>query len=703
MKSNRILFTAMLLLCFYQLSSSISHSAIKNYDFKLEEGWYVVSEKSHLDRVINEAVTRKIKDYNGKPLRFNKIPEIDQRWSNQKREHQQQWDNKYRELHHDWQNNFINVSKAKNGHQIRGTLNSAIEIIKETILTLKKQKEHEKQIFKKDLEKIHRSTLVWGKAIYGTGDSKELTSAQIEEQINQALGVLAIERINSAYIQNLTIVKDNQLILDEIKSKTQGHFRGVSSYPDPVSKLDGNNDEWTYRFYKIEVYPFPKSSAKSSQAKLFGNVKKGELTDVKCIKEFIENEGINDHSLKKWLKEELYNLDIENLNTENEIKRSIEIYKKRTIKINEVIGELGHRLNNMRQEYISLPDKDKLESVRCNFIKSREKYIRHYSQRVILDTKKISGRRRHDQRLEDVFVSIVKNAWESYELNVGDYTEEILVENGEIASFTRRKINWKYDKRAFKILYLSRREIGSKLEYIAHIGIKVNLVEQERLKDDKEISVPKTVCNKHKKLKIVLFKDETIKINPRIVILLNNWSTVFEFSWGKANFAIPGNIIKLDHRINQDILTETENVFAVYLCTKKPYDNNYFTDILDNTPRGRMIFSFFGWENLTNLSENNGLINFIVYQLVGLFGRELTHKKCNTGCIYDFLNHKPGIDEVMKSSYFCSEHREIVKKFLSKSNESYKCIFHDVQTLLEKLGEASKHNKDVINYYLEAK
>lgn len=676
-------------------------------DFELNKDWYYVSKNtsnSDLIKIINDAVDDKLKEYNEcKPLIFREIPNIDRQWTDQKRVFDQYWQDEFRNLHQDWLESFIHVSKAKSEYERRGSVESAIKEIEKNILNLKKQKEHEKQVLKKELEKFHRSILVWGKAIFGTGESMDLTRAQVENQINQFSGIFAIENINSTYISNFTVIKNNTLILDEIKTKLQGHYETVSSYPEPVNKLDHNNDEWVYRFYKIEVYPFAKNPKSQTQKAQLFYIKNNHFLDSNSISVFFENENKKNAFLEQWLKEELHNIGIENSDTEHQISKSLDVFQKRNAEIDKEIKELEEDFDDLKEVYALLPDKENLERVRCNFIRNREKYIKHYSQRLILDRSKITDFPEPDQRLKDTFVSMVKNAWDRYEFNVGDYTEEILVEKGELASFTDRKISWKQKKNAFKILYLSRRDIGHQPQYIANIGIKINLIEQEKLEEDEKILKLHSECSKHKNIEIVLYQDETIQIDPRIVSLLNNWCTVFYFRIGKKKLAIPDDTIELNLKLNKEFFPETENAFAAYLCTKKPYYNNYFYCNLDHIPKNMRIFSFYGWDILTKLTENNGLTHFIASNIAYIFDFKFRHKKCNTGCIYDFLQHKTGIDGGMKSSYICSEHKAIIKDFLSKSDKIYKCIFNDLLILLNKLGEASRNNKDIVKYYIDNK
>jgi hypothetical protein len=70
----------------------------------------------------------------------------------------------------------------------------------------------------------------------------------------------------------------------------------------------------------------------------------------------------------------------------------------------------------------------------------------------------------------------------------------------------------------------------------------------------------------------------------------------------------------------------------------------------------------------------------------------------NTGCLYDFWKDKTGVDKGMRSAFICAEHITIIEESLVRSPESHG-IYNDVLSILDKVGQASKRNKDITVYH----
>jgi len=399
------------------------------------------------------------------------------------------WQNIFRNLHREWQRSINTLSRSKSDFARRKLLESAIIATKKNITSLKKQLIKERKSLINELGKIRRSILIWGKAIFGTGVSHELTLSQVKEQINQQSGIISIKDVNGVHIRNLSIVKNNKLIKDQIQSETKGHYRTASLYPEEVSIIDENDDEWVFLFQKIEVYPFAQKNGKLKKninKKI--RIKGGSLIKLDQIQFFLAKEKIKNEALKDWLKEELININEENSEIEHEIHLTIKNYKKRENEINQDLQELQRRLMELNKELKILPNQDNLKQMNKNFLKIKSQYKKHHSQRTVIDFRKIYDSPTSGQRLKDVFTTMVLEAWNSYNVNVGDYTEEILVESGKLESYTERQLHWKPIKSAFQILYLTRRKAGSQTQYIVNIGIYIHLINKDLNSDHNKVN-----------------------------------------------------------------------------------------------------------------------------------------------------------------------------------------------------------------------
>lgn len=298
-------------------------SKILDKQFYSKSDWIYVPEgisETELLKIVKKAVDNKIVENYKRPTRFSEIPGIEKTWLNKKRVEDQNWQNTFRNLHREWQKSFSTLSRSKSDFARRKLLESAVTAMKKNISSLKRQRMKERKSLINELGKIRHSILIWGKAIFGTGVSHELTLSQVKEQINQQSGIISIKDVNGVHIRSLSIVKQNRLVKDQIQSETIGHYRTASIYPEEVSIIDENDDEWVYLFQKIEVYPFAQKTGEfekniNKKIKITG----GSLINLDQIQSFLVKEKIKNEALKDWLKEELINMNEENSEIENEI------------------------------------------------------------------------------------------------------------------------------------------------------------------------------------------------------------------------------------------------------------------------------------------------------------------------------------------------------------------------------------------------
>jgi len=110
-----------------------------------------------------------------------------------------------------------------------------------------------------------------------------------------------------------------------------------------------------------------------------------------------------------------------------------------------------------------------------------------------------------------------------------------------------------------------------------------------------------------------------------------------------------------------------------------------------------MIWSFWGWEYYTNLPIENGVFYIIADILALRIDRSFRHDEL-TGCIYDFLWDKTGIDMGMKMAHICGECLERIKNKAERSETLGKIII-DLIEILNILSNASRWSKSVFDVY----
>ena len=136
----------------------------------------------------------------------------------------------------------------------------------------------------------------------------------------------------------------------------------------------------------------------------------------------------------------------------------------------------------------------------------------------------------------------------------------------------------------------------------------------------------------------------------------------------------------------------------IFIATDLPYDNNFFFDVVGDV----VIVSFWDWELLTNLPKTNGMVGFIANILALALDPTTQHER-NSGCIYDFLWDKGGVDARLRSGVVCRECYSRVRTLGERNNKKakwFECTISDgmddLTTILDEVSLASKREIDVL-------
>lgn len=195
-------------------------------------------------------------------------------------------------------------------------------------------------------------------------------------------------------------------------------------------------------------------------------------------------------------------------------------------------------------------------------------------------------------------------------------------------------------------------------------------------------------------LRAILYKEQTVAIAlNELVERLNGLCSGIRFELGGSRFVIPAPVVSHpeSHRLIAEKLgAEVRTADWVIVATNRRYDNNYFFESYANL----FPVSFFRWEDLTQLSLNNGLAYFMADFLALRLDNTFRHQE-TTGCIYDFLWDKHGVDIGMRSGMLCSDCLHRVSG--SGQTPEQQTLVSDLQSLLDAVSLASKWNKDIID------
>ena len=196
-------------------------------------------------------------------------------------------------------------------------------------------------------------------------------------------------------------------------------------------------------------------------------------------------------------------------------------------------------------------------------------------------------------------------------------------------------------------------------------------------------------------MKILLVFDDKFPVDKdKLIDLLRQKSKCVTFEIYRSKFSLASGLVSkpktFTHAHSQ--IKSTVKSFDRVLCfTVKQYEDNYFF----HEHKDLTIFSFYAWDYLTDLPISNGVLYFIIdYLALDINPGDFRHDGI-TGCIYDFLVDKTGVDSGMRQSRFCSNCLKRLSEALTDENELK--IFDDLQLLMNHLSDSSRWNKDVLS------
>lgn len=198
-------------------------------------------------------------------------------------------------------------------------------------------------------------------------------------------------------------------------------------------------------------------------------------------------------------------------------------------------------------------------------------------------------------------------------------------------------------------------------------------------------------------MKILLVFDDKFPVDKeKLIHLLQQKSTFLKFNLYKSKFSLPSGLVSKP-RTFTNAHTQIKSVVRLYdkvFCfTAKQYNDNYFF----HEHKDLTIVSFYGWNYLTDLSLSNGVLYFIIDLLALQIDLSDFRHDGVTGCIYDFLGDKTGVDDGMRQARFCSNCLERVSEALTDENQLK--IFDDLKTLMNHLSDSSRWNKDILSFF----
>mgnify|MGYP005748238913 CR=1 FL=1 len=181
-----------------------------------------------------------------------------------------------------------------------------------------------------------------------------------------------------------------------------------------------------------------------------------------------------------------------------------------------------------------------------------------------------------------------------------------------------------------------------------------------------------------------------LKLLKRVI---SSHSKTIEFDVYESAFKIDKRYLEhptTHENIYSQLNDNEQTAYFNFYFTSVPYLNNYFFESFNNL----VPFSLYGWDHLTNLPIENGILYFIINYLSRQLENEEFRHFNNTGCIYDFLVDKRGVDAGMRQASFCKNCLETLgNQVLTDDKE---LLLEDLKLLMDLLSSSSKWNKSIL-------
>jgi len=195
-------------------------------------------------------------------------------------------------------------------------------------------------------------------------------------------------------------------------------------------------------------------------------------------------------------------------------------------------------------------------------------------------------------------------------------------------------------------------------------------------------------------MKILLVFDDKFPVDSEALLrLLNERSKSIQFRLYKTKLELPAGLLTKPETfdfVQKQIKTGRKTHEHILVFTEKQYADRFFF----HGDGIRTIFSLYTWNYLTDLPITNGVLYFIIdYLALQLDPSDYRHYDI-TGCIYDFLGDKTGVDDGMRQARFCSNCLKRLSEILT--HESELNAFEDLKVLMNHLSNASRWNQDVL-------
>jgi formylglycine-generating enzyme required for sulfatase activity len=475
-------------------------SIIPPVNFTSDHPWVEVPLGTS-DQQIKELIrkeTARLIDSGTQPKKYEDIQSIFQNWMQEKQALNDLWKQRMLELGTLLRDQIAEVSRLrqesiskKNQRDVaQSQLQAVLQTLKNDSLSLQRyldEKEFLKDNLEGQLQDISYMVVVLGRRQVGISEDIR----EVKDKIGDKMMVEAVTKVNGTYILAENTVQNRQLVRDYVKSVESGYAQVLDSYTNDFEKIPSGNIVMRYLVQAIEVSPFKSKESKTKTSKSVDIGTTAYIITRNNLNQIWQEENLADDrskdDIKKFLSDLLDQSGKQNSGIDSKINKLYDTYQTRIseveaklLAVNSDILSHSANLSQYQQEYQRLKqmvdnyDKSIIEPA-VETLKGIEKnYSDHYNLRIFLADKTEEGWGVSSQKQD--YCNYSATTWDKMkEYKEAEYTSTVVAVNYQLDSYTETMLTYTPRVRAFTVLFLTPKELSTKVSYVACVGYQMEL------------------------------------------------------------------------------------------------------------------------------------------------------------------------------------------------------------------------------------
>lgn len=466
-----------------------------------EGKWYPV-QPNQIREIAGNAVLSHMRAAGGVED-FYRIPPQEISWLTEMGTAEQDWmvelqnlEGRYRESLNEV---ILSQIKRRNWEMLRKQYDDAIATLRLHIGTLNRQLaeiDKEEKGFLRGLSGFTLSSLVAVRVPFTEDLPARLRQQDLGDQIFLGSTQIAQAALKERYASRVAI------------PFRSGVLRTTYLYPENISRFDEQVGEYVYLFHVLEISPFAQSE-RTGEAPEQSTAAIRLFQTAEEVRNYLQQERVGDQRLLNWAQGELAYQSMQNDNAVESVLSRLDYFQMRRRGPRQMIQQTLEQIQELEQQRDSLPDDSALDEKIALLNKAEVNYRDHYSSRVVpgyekytmeydmmyLSNKPTQGvkeavpvmkdSKKSDQalidlpissrKLQDIYRDMLVSVYARPQQDTSQHNQPIFRVNDDLSGMEEGRLRWDIAGQDFRLLKLSRGNIGSRNQYVLHLATRTTL------------------------------------------------------------------------------------------------------------------------------------------------------------------------------------------------------------------------------------